>query len=136
AIPPSRDPLARRQPRREGRRSDPLSNPAYTGKPQATDPGLTVLVMLLRFHGVSADPPQILHRFGPQIGVPEMLRCAKELGLKARAFKSKWSRLAATALPAIAVMRDGSFLLLAKAGDDKVLVQNPLQPRPALMTRA
>jgi hypothetical protein len=113
-----------------------LSNPAYTGKPQANDPGLTVLVMLLRFHGVSTDPAQVLHRFGPQIGVPEMLRCAKELGLKARAFKSQWPRLASIALPAIAVTRDGGFLLLAKASDDKVLVQDPLQPRPALMTRA
>jgi hypothetical protein len=33
-------------------------------------------------------------------------------------------------------MRDGGFLLLAKASDEKVLVQDPLQPRPALMTRA
>ncbi|HLN09268.1 MAG TPA: type I secretion system permease/ATPase [Xanthobacteraceae bacterium] len=102
----------------------------------APDPGLTVLVMLLRFHGVSPDPVQIHHRFGPRIGVPEMLRCAKELGLKARARTSSWLRLARTPLPCIAVMRDGGFLLLAKAGDDKVLVQDPLQPRPALLTRA
>jgi subfamily B ATP-binding cassette protein HlyB/CyaB len=94
------------------------------------------LLLLLRFQGVGADRAQILHRFGPRIGVPEMLRCAKELGLRARAVKSGWPRLAGTALPAIAVMRDGGFLLLAKAGEDKVLVQDPQQPRPALMTRA
>jgi subfamily B ATP-binding cassette protein HlyB/CyaB len=92
--------------------------------------------MLLRFHSVSTDPAQVQHRFGPEIRVPEMLRCAKELGLKARATKSRWERLAATALPAIGVLRDGGFLLLAKASDEKILVQNPLQPRPALMTRA
>src|SRR5271165_4942926 len=92
--------------------------------------------MLLRFHGVSPDPVQIHHRFGPRIGVPEMLRCAKELGLKARARRSSWLRLAQTPLPCIAVMRDSGFLLLAKAGDDKVLVQEPLQPRPALLPRA
>ena len=65
-----------------------------------------------------------------------MLRCAKELGLKARACRTNWARLASTPLPAIAALRDGGFLLLAKAGEDKVLVQSPQSPRPALMTRA
>jgi subfamily B ATP-binding cassette protein HlyB/CyaB len=115
-----------------------LSIPVFAALPQSqqTDPGVTALVMLLRFHGVGADPAQILHRFGPRIGVPEMLRCAKELGLRARAVKSESPRLAGTALPAIAVMRDGGFLLLAKASKDKVLVQDPLKPRPAVMTQA
>ena len=33
-------------------------------------------------------------------------------------------------------LRDGGFLLLGKIGDDKALVQSPLSPQPALMTRA
>ena len=64
-----------------------------------------------------------------------MLRCAKDLGLKARACRTDWSRLARTPLPAIASLRDGGFLVLAKAAEDKVLVQSPQAPRPALMTR-
>ena len=64
-----------------------------------------------------------------------MLRCAKELGLKARLYKTKWERLARIPLPGIAVLRDGSFLLLAKVNEDKVLVQEPMSPRPTLMTR-
>ena len=107
------------------------------GKQVVADQGLAALVMLLRFHGIGADPEQIRHRFGgAAIGVPEMLRCAKELGLKARARTTNWERLANTPLPAIAALRDGGFLLLGKVGDDKVLVQSPLSPRPALMTRA
>jgi ATP-binding cassette, subfamily B, bacterial HlyB/CyaB len=39
-------------------------------------------------------------------------------------------------VPAIAALRDGGFLVVAKAAEDKVLVQSPLEPRPALMTRA
>ena len=70
------------------------------------------------------------------IGVPEMLRCAKGFGLKARSVTTKWERLANTPLPGIAVLRDGSFLLLGKAGDDKIIVQAPGSPRPTLMTRA
>jgi ATP-binding cassette, subfamily B, bacterial HlyB/CyaB len=50
--------------------------------PSSTDPGLTVLVALLRFQGIGADPEQVRHRMGmATIGVPEMLRYAKELGL-------------------------------------------------------
>jgi subfamily B ATP-binding cassette protein HlyB/CyaB len=65
-----------------------------------------------------------------------MLRVARSLGLKARAYRSNWTRLAKTPLPGIAVLRDGSFLLLAKTGEDKALVQAPLSPRPTLMTQS
>src|SRR5882672_4245879 len=100
------------------------------------DPGLEALVTLLQLQGVAADRQQIRHRLGTdKIGAPEMLRCARDLGLKARACRTGWSRLAKTPLPAIAALRDGGFLLVAKAAEDKVLVQWPLEPRPTLMTR-
>jgi subfamily B ATP-binding cassette protein HlyB/CyaB len=105
--------------------------------PNSTDPGLTVLVALLRFQGIGADPEQVRHRMGmATIGVPEMLRYAKELGLKAKVRSSNWERLATTPQPSIAVLRDGGYLLLGKAGDDKAIVQSPHEPRPKLMTRA
>jgi len=108
-----------------------------TGNVNSANPGLSALMMLLRFHGVGADPEQIRHRFGRgAIGIPEMLRCAKELGLKARARQTTWERLASTPLPAIAALRDGGFLLLGKVGEGKALVQSPLAPRPTMMTRA
>ena len=66
-----------------------------TGSTSSPDPGLSALVMLLHFHGLGADPEQIRHRFGAgAIGIPEMLRCAKELGLKARVRSTSWERLA------------------------------------------
>jgi subfamily B ATP-binding cassette protein HlyB/CyaB len=100
------------------------------------DPGLSALVMLLQFQGVAADPAQIRHRLGGvAVGVPEMLRCSKELGLKSRAFMTNWKRLAKTPMPALAVLRDGSFLVLGKVGDDKILVQSPLAARPSVMKR-
>ena len=72
-----------------------------TSPPQGSppgDPGLVVLVMLLRFHGIGADPAQIHHQFGSvPIGMTEMLRCAKEFGLKARTLTTNWDRLAVTA---------------------------------------
>jgi ATP-binding cassette, subfamily B, bacterial HlyB/CyaB len=101
------------------------------------DPGLYVLVSLLRIQGIGADPAQIRHRFGAApIGIPEMLRCAKELGLKARERRVDWEGLERTPLPAIVARRDGGFLLLAKTGNDKALVQAPYAPRPSFITRA
>ncbi len=107
-----------------------------TDNPAPAQSGLAALVLLLRFHGIGADPEQIRHRFGNAIGVTEMLRCAKDFGLKARTFRSSWERLANTPFPGIAVLRDGRFLILGKAGEDQILIQDPLTPRPALMTRA
>jgi ATP-binding cassette, subfamily B, bacterial HlyB/CyaB len=100
------------------------------------DAGMMALVILLRFHGVGADPDQLSHRFGRRaLGVEEMLLCAKELGLKARCYKTKWEKLSATPLPGIAVLRDGKFLILAKLVGDKALVQAPTSSRPTLMDR-
>ena len=49
------------------------------------DPGLEALLLLLHLKGVAADRGQIRHRLGTEaIGVAEMLRCARDLGLKAR----------------------------------------------------
>jgi subfamily B ATP-binding cassette protein HlyB/CyaB len=108
-----------------------------TRSDNAIDPGLSVLVMLLGLHGIGADPEQIRHRFAAgAIGIPQMLRCAKELGLKARSRRGTWERLVNAPLPGIVGLRDGGFLLLGKIGDEKALVQSPLSPRPTLMTRA
>jgi ATP-binding cassette, subfamily B, bacterial HlyB/CyaB len=101
------------------------------------DSGIEALVTLLHLQGIAADRGQIRHRLGTEtIGAPEILRCAKELGLKAKACRSDWSRLMKTPLPAIASLRDGSFIVVAKAAEEKVLVQSPQDSRPALMTRA
>src|SRR5258708_7396416 len=104
-------------------------------KPQ--DPGLIAVVMLMRFYDVAADPSQIEHRFRHMpIGVPEMLRCAKDFKLKARAVTSKWSRLSGSALPAIACLKDGGFCIVGKASGDEVLVSNLSSPRPEVLSRA
>jgi subfamily B ATP-binding cassette protein HlyB/CyaB len=104
--------------------------------PAKTESALVALTILLRCHGIGAEPDQIRHRIGsPRIGVPEMLRCAREMELKARLLSTRWERLAFTPLPGIAVLRDGTFLILGKAASDKVLVQRPTEPRPETMTR-
>ncbi|WP_456631175.1 type I secretion system permease/ATPase [Bradyrhizobium sp. URHC0002] len=113
------------------------SEVASTELESGDESGLVAVTILLRCHGVAADPEQIRHRMGAaRLGVTEILRCAKEFGLKARAQKTSWSRLAVTPLPGIALLRDGGFLILGQIVDDKLMVQRPVSPRPETMTQA
>lgn len=110
---------------------------ADTGSTRRVDSGLEALVTLLHFQGVAADREQIRHRLGTdKVGASEILRCAKDLGLKARSCRTGWSRLARTPLPAIASLRDGGFMVIGKASEDRVLVQLSGEARPAFMTEA
>src|SRR5262249_14045831 len=101
------------------------------------DTGLECLTLLLRFHQVAVDPAQIAHQFaGSTIGVSEMLRCAKELKLKARAVAHDWTDLTKLPLPAIAERKDGRFVILGKVSGEGALVQDPLINRPQAIKRA
>jgi len=83
------------------------------------DSGLECLTLLLRFHQTAVDPSQIKHQFpGTPIGVMEMLRCAKQLKLKARAVTTTWDKLAKLPLPAIVELKDGRFLIVGKVTDE------------------
>ncbi|MBR0742763.1 type I secretion system permease/ATPase [Bradyrhizobium japonicum] len=102
----------------------------------STDTGLDALLTLLQLQGVAADRDQLRHRAGTAIfGAADIIRCARSLGLKARTYRTQWSRLSGSPLPAIAMLRDGSFMVIAKASADKVLVQSPQAQRPVLMER-
>jgi subfamily B ATP-binding cassette protein HlyB/CyaB len=103
----------------------------------APDTGIAAFILLLRFHGIAADPAQLAHKFGgAAFGASEMLRCAKELELKARLVESDWERLSDTPLPAIAGRRDGGFFILGKISGDTVLVQDPVVGRPQILPKA
>ena len=113
------------------------ASPETTKQEQSIDTGLASFVLLLRFHGIAADPAQLTHKFGgAAFGTTEMLRCAREFELKARTIESQWERLADTPLPAIARMRNGSFLILGKMTGDTVLIQDPVIGRPQILPRA
>ncbi|MGJ5135008.1 type I secretion system permease/ATPase [Bradyrhizobium oligotrophicum] len=101
------------------------------------DTGLDCLILLLRFHQVAVDPAQIAHQLaGEPVGVTQMLRCARQLKLKARAVRENWGGLAKLPLPAIASRPDGSFVILGQVTADAALIQDPLVNRPQSLKRA
>ena len=85
------------------------------------DPGLFILLLSLRQRGIDAEVETVRQLCGSgPVGVATMLRCAKELGLKARSLTAKWAQLTSVSLPVIAVLRDGGFLLISKVTDHEV----------------
>ena len=106
--------------------------PMTTNRGRAADTGLDALLTLLHLQGVAADRDQLKHRPGTAIfGAAEIIRCAKDLSAsRHEPIERSGAGCRARPLPAIAMLRDGSFMVIAKASDDKVLVQSPQAPAP------
>ena len=122
-----------------GSREKNYMPPHMAAPPPEIDSGLACLLMLARFFGVPANPEPLKHQFtesGKAFGETELLLAAKHLGFKAGAVESNWSRLPHIALPAIAQQKDGRYVIIARADAEKVLLQDPAEPKPLLLPRA
>jgi subfamily B ATP-binding cassette protein HlyB/CyaB len=101
------------------------------------DPGLFILLLSLRQRGIDAEVETVRQLCGSDpVDVAAMLRCAKELGLKARSYAAKWAQLTSLSLPVIAVLREGGFLLISKVSDYEVTALQLVLPRRRTLTRA
>jgi subfamily B ATP-binding cassette protein HlyB/CyaB len=96
---------------------------------------LNCLTVLFRFHGAVLDREAVAHELAGQGGVTpdDIIRHVRRQGLRARRIQSAPERLAVVPLPALALNKDGTYFLLAKAGDGKALVQSQ-NMRPELLT--
>jgi subfamily B ATP-binding cassette protein HlyB/CyaB len=102
------------------------------------DTGLSALMIIARFHGVAANPEQIKHVFAvgaAGMNTTDILRAAKELGLKAKAVNVKFERLQKIQLPAIAEMINKEYVIIAKAEKEQALVLNPGEKKPVIIKR-
>jgi subfamily B ATP-binding cassette protein HlyB/CyaB len=102
------------------------------------DTGLICLVMLARFHQGAVEPAQLAHecgQAGTAFGTRQMLLAAKKLGLRARPLQRSVDRLERIPLPAIAATLGGGFVNIAKPGGGKVLVQDPCDQGPRILSQ-
>ena len=130
----------------EAQHNEARHDEALHGEPAQAplDSGLLSLVMLARFHGIATEPEQLAHEFrvpGKHFDEEALLLASKKLGLQARAVTTRPERLAKTPLPALAQMKDGRFVIVAKLesaeeGAGRVLVQSPEVGRPELLELA
>ena len=112
--------------------------PQYIAPHTTPDTGLTCLLILARFYDLPADGSQLRHQFaqsGQPLSDTELLRAAKHLGLKAGLLKTQWNKLPGTPLPAVAKRTDGRYVVLAKIEAEKVLIQDPVEARPLVLSR-
>jgi subfamily B ATP-binding cassette protein HlyB/CyaB len=100
------------------------------------DGAFAALALLARLQGLPAEAGTLARRHGPQATERDLLRAARGLGLKADLRDSAWERLPATPLPALARLRDGRWVVLARADAERVLVHDPAEPRPLTLPRA
>lgn len=97
------------------------------------DTGLECLMLMARFFRVAAEADQVRHDLGVHdrpFAVDDILRAAKRLDFKARRVRGRANRLNRVHLPAIALLDDGEFCILAKADKGQVLIQDPRDRAP------
>lgn len=104
----------------------------------ANDQPLHGLVLLAQFHGIAADAAQLRHDAGrgnQPFDETALLLAAKRLGLKAKVVRQSAERLDRVALPALALMNDGTAFVVAKVDDEKVLIHDLALQRPSILSR-
>ncbi len=121
--------------------SAPACDEASPGRsqPSEMDTGLASLLIVARLFGLPAVGAQLHHQFGiagQTFSEVDLLRMAKHIGLKAGLVRATWSCLAATPLPALAKRKDGRYVVLAKVETEQVLVQDPTESHPTILSRA
>ena len=111
------------------------TNPPQEAVPLAIDPGLAVLVLIARFHGIAADAAQLQHAAGVSNGPfsdRDLALAARSLGLKTRSVKVTLDRLAKTPFPALVLDHTGKHFALAGCDADKALVMEAGATAPSV----
>jgi len=108
------------------------------GERPTVDTGLVCLVMMARILEKQVDARQLSHEMGrnsQNFDETDILQAAKSVGIRAKTFSSEWKQLATTPLPAIARRKNGTFFIIAKVTQGKVLIQDPEAGRPVSVER-
>jgi subfamily B ATP-binding cassette protein HlyB/CyaB len=101
-----------------------MMNPVTSEAAESRQRTLSCLATLFRFHGLALGADALGREFAgvSAIGADDIVRIARHQDLKARRTASSFDRLAAAPLPALAGSPDGSFFIVGRCVDDKVLV--------------
>ncbi|MFZ1249086.1 MAG: type I secretion system permease/ATPase [Candidatus Saccharimonadales bacterium] len=98
---------------------------------QPVDTGMLSFITVAHFHGVNADPAQLMHTLAIGAGETnesDIIKAARSLKLKARLAHVSYEKLTKLPLPAIGKTKDERFFVIAKADAEQVLVLYPEKP--------
>jgi subfamily B ATP-binding cassette protein HlyB/CyaB len=101
-----------------------MTNQMLTAAVDVRQRTLSCLATLLRFHGLPMGADALGRELPGSdiITADDIVRLARQQDLKARRTTSSYDRLPAAPLPALARGHDGSFFILGRCNEDKVLV--------------
>ncbi|HTY51175.1 MAG TPA: type I secretion system permease/ATPase [Steroidobacteraceae bacterium] len=121
---------------------DAATAPPGPRVPDAALPAPSGLICLAVIAGQlqrAVDPVQLARALGVDPGQPlgdvQLLRAARELGLRAKSARIAAGRLSRLALPVIVARVDGEYAVLLRCDADSVVVGDPFQPRPQRLGR-
>lgn len=110
----------------QGQTSDPI-----------IDSGMMCLVTAAQLLGIPADYQQLKRAFivsDVTADTVTLLRAAKEVGLKARQTQTAITKLTRLALPTMALLTNGQYVVIVKADAQRVLIFDPHRPQPLTLT--
>ncbi len=111
---------------------------------QTDDTGLLCLALIGRYFQIAIDADQLRHDHGKpgcDFDASDVVICARQAGFRARCVNTRWDRLERTPLPAIAICKDGRFVIFARfvrdgqSGAARLLIHDPHQGAPELRSR-
>lgn len=97
------------------------------------DTALKCLVTIAKLYGIPADDGQLRRAYvvtAMGMDTLTMLRAAKELGLKAKQIAADGQRFSDLPLPAVAILKNGNYVVVAQRQEEKVVVIDPYKDRP------
>lgn len=97
------------------------------------DTGLKGLITIAAYYGIPADASGIIHEFSLQdhnMTGQDIVRVAKSLRLKCRCVKANRYSIPKMTLPAMLKLKDDTYVILAKATAERLLVLYPWERAP------
>jgi ATP-binding cassette, subfamily B, bacterial HlyB/CyaB len=89
---------------------------------------LPALCLVARLHQVACEPGSLRHQLGKTpselLAANDLVRAAQHLGLKAKRSRTGPERLNLVSLPALALLNDGRWVVLAQCDGERVLFQD------------
>jgi subfamily B ATP-binding cassette protein HlyB/CyaB len=115
-----------------------MTNQMLTAAVDVRQRTLSCLATLLRFHGLAMGADALGRELpgSDAITADDIVRFARQQDLKARRTASSYERLPAAPLPALAGGKDGSFFILGRCNEDKVLVHRGTGGAAEVMDKA
>lgn len=101
------------------------------------DAGLQCLLTVAAYYGIPADAESIRHDYMLEnIGMTtqDILRISKRIGLKSKVVNANRYSLIKFNLPAILELKNGTYIIIAKAEEEKALVLYPFEKAPQVFS--